>query len=175
MRRKQFVQTVGLSEKALNLLVERKLVPMRGREPSAGWAEYTFDDALALECAIRLNRLGPSKARARDVVNAYYDIALERVQEADRPRSSHVYLGAVQFVSLVDGQSVVDDHWPLVGTPPDIADEIERLSDAVGPQRWVEGELTVNVHLCMAAISQRAELAGITDDRLVQLQQWFGR
>jgi len=173
MRRKKFVQVVGLTEKALHLLVERKLFPMRGKKQSAGWAEYTFDDALALECAIRLSRLGPSKARARDVVDAYFDVALERVQEVGRPRSSHVYLGAVQYVSLEDGYSTVDDHWPLVGTTSEIAEEIERLSEAVGHSRWVEGELTVNVHLCMAAISQRALKAGIADDRLAQLEQWF--
>jgi hypothetical protein len=175
MRRKQFVQTVGLTEKALSLLVERKLVPMRGKKPLAGWAEYTFDDALALECAIRLSRLGLSKARARDVVDAYFDLALERAQEVGRPRASHIYLGMVQYVAMEDGFSTVDDHWPLVGTPTDIAEEIERLSESVGPSRWVEGELTVNVHLCMAAVSQRAQQAGIVDDRLVQLEQWFAR
>ena len=175
MRRKHFAQAAGSTEKGLNLLVERKLMPMRGRQQSAGWAEYTIDDALALECAVRLSRLGLSKARARDVVDAYFDLALERAQEVGRPRASHIYLGLVQYVAMEDGHTTVDDHWPLVGTPADIADEIERLSEAVGPDRWVEGELTVNVHLCMAAVSQRAHKAGIGDDRLMQLEQWFAR
>ena len=175
MRRKQFVQITGLTEKALNLLVERKLMPMRNKAQSSGWAEYSFDDALALECAIRLNRLGPSKARARDVVDAYFDVALERVQDIGSRRSSQIYLGTVSYVALVNGRATFDDHLPLVGTPIEIAEEIERLSEAIAPNHWIEGELTVNLHMCMVAISQRAQMANINDDRLEQLVTWFGQ
>lgn len=175
MRRKQFVQLVGLNEKALNLLVERGLLPLRGKASSTGWASYTIDDALALEAAVSLSRLGSTKARARDFVNSYFDVAIEQVRDVYRPLGTQVYLGAVSYVSLQDGLLSVDDYWPLVGTPIDIAQEIDRLSHAVGPQRWLEGAITANLHLCMAAISQRARKASISSDRLIELEQWFER
>jgi hypothetical protein len=170
MRRSQFVKLVGLTEEAFNLLRARKHVPLRDQTFGPGWQEFSVDDALALEAATALARCGVKKNDARAWVDLYFDVALERAEESKDGDNEPIYIGAVSSVGVVDGAPVPDEQFELVGTPTDIADELSRIRAMLGPDRWLDGVITINLNLCAKLVSDRAKAAGITDDRLSELE-----
>lgn len=170
MRRSQFVKLVGLTEEAFNLLRARKHVPLRGRTIGPGWQEFSVDDALALEAATALARCGVKKSDARIWVDIYFEEALSRARESKAGTNEPIHLGAVSSVGVVDGTPVQDDQFPLVGSPGDIADELSRIRAMLGPDRWLDGVITINLNLCAKLVSDRAKAAGIADDRLSELE-----
>ncbi len=171
MRRSAFVKLIGISEEIFNVVRTRKLLPLRGRDVGKGWQDFSVEDALAFEAASALARLGITKAEARDVVDTYFEIALERAAEA--PTGQPVYLGLAKTVVLFGGQHVSPDYFPLVGSAIDLAEEINRLTIALGDSGWVDGTIAANLNLCMATIYGRAEKAGVNDSQLEELAVLF--
>jgi len=171
MRRSVLVKLLGISEEQFNLVRARKLLPMRGRDAGRGWQDFTADDALALELATALSRQGVKKSVARDVVDGYYAVALEWA--GNDLANQTVFVGIVRTVALVDGELEVGSHEWLVGSAADIAEQIDRLREAVGTSLWVDGAVVANLNLCVASILARADMAGIQDDRLSELAAVF--
>ena len=170
MRRSQFVKLVGLTEEAFNLLRARKHVPLRGEPIGPGWQEFSVDDALALEAATALARCGVKKSDARAWVDVYYEEGLRRATQSKAGGNKPIHLGVVSSVGVLNGTPVQDDQFPLVGTPTDIAKELGRIRGMLGPDRWLDGVITINLNLCAKLISDRAKAAGIADDRLSELE-----
>lgn len=172
MRRSQFAKLVGLSEEAFNLLRARKHVPLRSRVIGPGWQEFSFEDAVAMEAAAALARCGVKKNEAREWVDLYFDRGLERAAEQRRGRGRRrpIYLGVVASVGIVEGMPVEDDHFPLVGTASEVAEELERIGGMLGADRWLNGAITINLNLCAKLVSIRANANGIADDELSQLE-----
>lgn len=171
MRRSQFVKLVGLSEEALNLLKARKHVPFRGRVIGPGWLEFSVDDAVALEAANALSRCGVRKADARAWVDSSFEPALDWATERKAGWKEPVYLGMVSSYGILEGMPVPDEPYPLVGTPSDIAEQLARIQQDLGPTRWLDGAITINLNLCASVVIARAKASGITDDRLVELEE----
>lgn len=170
MRRSQFVKLVGLTEEAFNLLRARKHVPLRGEPIGPGWQEFSVEDALALEAATALARCGVKKNDARAWVDQCFQPALDWAAESKAGPNDPVYIGVVSSIGVVEGKPIQDDQFPLVGTPSDIAEQLSLIRDALGPDRWLDGVITINLNLCAKLISDRAKAAGITDDRLSELE-----
>lgn len=169
MRRADFIRLTALTDEAFNLLRARKLVPMRGQKKPKGWQEYSVDDAVALELAQALSRKGVRKADARDWVDHYFNLALEYVADPTRPQDQPIFLGAAEFVELVDGELHPSGHEELVGTFADIADQLERSASAYSATHAIDGYLVVNVDRCVRAVIQRAERSGLDDPRVREL------
>lgn len=169
MKRREFVQLTDVSEEAFNLLRARKLVPMRGQTKQKGWQDYSVEDAVALELAQALSRKGVRKADARDWVDFYFEIALGYVADETRPKNQPIFLGAAEFVQLLEGDVHYGGHERLVGTFADIADQLENFAAGYSATYVLEGYLVVNVDRCIRAVGQRAQLAGLDDPRLNQL------
>lgn len=171
MRRSAFVKLIGISEEIFNVVRTRKLLPLRGRDVGKGWQDFSVDDALAFEAASALARLGITKAEARDVVDTYFQVALERA--AETATGEPVYLGLAKTIVLVGGKHVSPDQFPLVGSSIDLAEEVNRLAIAMGDSGWIDGTIAANLNLCMATIYGRAEKAGVNDGRLEELAVLF--
>jgi hypothetical protein len=172
MRRSQFAKLVGLSEEALNLLRARKHVPLRGRPIGPGWKELFGEDAVAMEAAAALARCGVKKNDAREWVDLYFKEGLDRAaeQRGRRGQRQPIYLGVVTSVGIADGMPVEDDHFPLVGTASEVAEELERIGEMLGGDRWLNGAITINLNLCAKLVSIRAHANGIVDEQLSQLE-----
>lgn len=172
MRRSSMVKLLGLSEETFNLIRARKLLPMRSRDAGSGWQEFSAEDALAIELSVSMARQGLKRADARDLVNEYFDDALDRLSERD---DKHLFLGAVKSYGVLDGQIALDDQFPLIGSAQDIADELAELGDKLGPNRFLDGAILVNVHLCIAVITERAARAGLEDFEFAHLKPEGGQ
>jgi hypothetical protein len=160
-----------MSEEAFDMARARKLLPWRGRVMGRGWQDFSVDDALAVEAAAALSRQGVKKADAREIVDLYFDVALERAAEQRPARSTTVLLGVVSCVGLTNGMPAHDGQFPLVGSPADVAEELARIGDILGADRWLDGVITINLNLCAKIVSVRAAAAGMEELRLVELAE----
>lgn len=173
MRRKDFMKLAGLEEGTFKVLLARKHIPFGDRSAAPGWKDYSADDVLAYEAAAALARQGAKKSEAREWVETYAALAVERASDGLKLGEGAMFLGAAPILRVRNGAIEHDEFWPLVGTISDVAEEVERLQGAVGPKQRIGGANLCNLNLCVEVIAQRAAALGISDARLAQLVGWF--
>ena len=136
-----------------------------------GWQEFSVDDAVAIEVAASLAAQGLKKTDARVVVDAYFDLALERA--ADPKCRRPIYLGVAESFGIAGGVKTLDDHHQLIGSINDIADEICRLEAALHPKHHVGVAIIASLNLGVETVLTRADEAGLSDQRLDELANLF--
>jgi hypothetical protein len=173
MRRKDFIRLAGLEEGTFKVLLARKHIPLTRPSAATGWKDYSADDVLAYEAAAALARQGAKKSDAREWVETYGELAVERASLGTKSSEGAMFLGALPILTVREGDIVHDDFHPLIGTISEVAEEIERLQTALGTKHRVGGANLCNLNLCVEVIRQRATALGINDARLDQLVRWF--
>ena len=136
----------------------------------AGWQNFTVDDAVAVETATSLFRLGMAKSDARDVIDAYFDLAIDWLTAGECTDS--VYIGMASIVEVGGADIAEEQHW-LIGSTKDIEDEIKRLEAALGHNYFVSGERKIDLRFCVAQVLRRAANAKFEDPRLYELAHLF--
>lgn len=154
------------------MLVARGHVPYETQPDATGKKDFSVDAALALAVSGELVARGARRSQAKEWVDAFLPLAIERAADPSTKTRASVWLGAAIAFDISSGEKGASDFERVVGRLGDIAEHVEQYQAALGPTAGVE-LIIVDVTACVRMMGIRAAHLRFNDPRLHQLSRWF--
>lgn len=174
MRRSQLLAVTGLTQGAFAMMSKRGMLPTSGGKAGGNWNAYSSDDAFRVALTLLFASQGVKQMSARALVSSEYEALLDQASEGE---------GAGPFffahVTIEGGRRDLDE--ARSSRVEGVVASEDGLSTAISDRRREAAKagcalvafVAVNVTAAAKSIIERADEAGVVDDRLLELGRLF--
>jgi len=165
LRRADVLKIIDMPARPFDAMLSREQVPWPRRDPGRGWGQFSTEDAYRVALAHALVRQGRNYEEAGAAVRRDFD-ELVNVECSDL---GDLLLGYFITETEPNEEDGVRLHLSVVAPQSIWFDEVARVKSVVGENDSLIAFSAVNATAVMRRTLAKAELAGLVDDRLLDL------